>query len=160
MPACDNGVTRTLKVRRVVSAVIPATGMVTEPLAHFLDRSIGICGGAVARAPRRRHRARRLVGHRRPQVAERALRQRPGVRARRRVPARGDGVSGDVDRVEKAGEQSFLVVGGNDHRITGRDPRMCAVHRPRSRPRRVVSAVATVTSSVLAARLSQVIQSK
>ena len=36
-------------------------------------------------------RARRLVGHRRAQVAQRALRQRPRVRARRARAARGDG---------------------------------------------------------------------
>ena len=37
---------------------------------------------------------RRLLGDRRAQVAERAVRQRPRVRARRRRPARGDGRDG------------------------------------------------------------------
>ncbi len=48
-------------------------------------------GGAVARAPGARPGRRRLVGHRRAQVAQRALRQRPGLRARPRAAARGHG---------------------------------------------------------------------
>ena len=48
-------------------------------------------GRAVARAPRGGHRERRLVGDRRAQVAQRALRQRPRVRARRERAARRDG---------------------------------------------------------------------
>ena len=52
------------------------------------------CGPRRRRGSRhllRRRRARRLVGHRRAQVAQRALRQRPRLRARRRRAARGHG---------------------------------------------------------------------
>ena len=51
------------------------------------------CGPPPARsiAPARRLRRRRLVGHRRPQVAQRAPRLRPGLRRRPAAAPRGDG---------------------------------------------------------------------
>ncbi len=53
-------------------------------------------GLAPAPAPRRRTRGGRLVGHRRAQDAQRALRLRPGGRARTRGPACGHGCRGPV----------------------------------------------------------------
>ena len=53
-------------------------------------------GLAPAPAPRRRTRGGRLVGHRRAQDAQRALRLRPGGRARTRGPSCGHGCRGPV----------------------------------------------------------------
>ena len=73
-----------------------------------VDGAFGLWAAAAprARAPRRRRRAGRLVGDRRAQVAERAVRQRPRVRARRRARcARAMAVTADYLPTEPAHAQ-------------------------------------------------------
>ena len=125
--------------RRLRSAAEIARARRARPAPGCTWTARSACGPP----PRRRaricvdgRRAGRLLGHRRAQVAERALRQRPRVRARRRRAARRDGDHGRrTCRPSRRAQPVRLHAGAVAPRARRRGLGRAALARPRGRGR-------------------------